>query len=517
MSEVSTDAPKINRRDFLKLAGLSLLAGSSLPQFFDQKETQPNLSKQPNILIVVLDSLSASNMSLYGYPRRTTPNITRFAENATVFHHHYAAGNFTTTGTASLLTGTYPWSHHAFNLQGMVNDLSIPRNLFNLIPSGTYTTSYSHNLLAITLLHQFRKNLNELGMPRKLALKDLEYSDLVFNNDYDIAFIGENLTLRGNKKTAGSLFLTFLYQWLSKTEAQRINETYWQQFPADVPNQDDVFFLMEDSIDWAIEQAKTLPQPYLAYFHFLPPHGPYTPRRDFLNIFKDRLSFPIKPESFASEGFKQPALRLNRILYDEYLAYADSEFGRLFDAMEKNGSLDNTYLILTSDHGELFERGIRGHVTPVLYEPIVHIPLIISKPGGRAREDVNVKTSAVDLLPTILNIYGQPIPGWHEGQVLPTFADNRPEEDRTVFALDSKDSPKHGPVTTGSFMAMQGDYKLLHYESSRETPPGDELYNLASDPEELENLIATDPAAAQLKEQLTQKLKQANQPYSAHS
>ena len=508
--------PQISRRDFLKLTGLLALVNTGLARSIRQVGSTASNSAQPNILIIVLDALSARHMSLYGYPRQTTPNISRFAERATVFHNHYSGGNFTTTGTASLLTGTLPWTHHAFNLQGMVNDLSIPRNIFNLAPPGTFTSSYTHNLLALTLLYQFREALGELGMPRKLALSDLEYSDLVFKNDYNTAFMGENLILRGNGTKAGSLFMSLWYHRFTQSHEQQINKEYKQQFPLKVPNQDEVYFILEDAINWTIEQVKTLHQPYLAYYHFLPPHEPYTPSKDFMGIFSDNLSPADKPESFASEGFKQRDLNRDRRFYDQYIAYADSEFGRLVDAMLQTGALDNTYVILTSDHGELFERGIRGHVTPVLYESIVRTPLIISRPGVNTRQDVFTQTSSVDLLPTIQSIYGQPVPEWCEGQLLPTFAAQESTAERAIFAMDSKDSPKHAPMTKGSFMVIDGNYKLLHYMDTKALSIEDELYDIQKDPEELENLVKTHSStAAELQNQLEQKLKQANQTYTA--
>ncbi len=329
--------------------------------------------------------------------------------------------------------------------------------------------------------------------------------------------MGENLILRGDKKTAASLFLSPLYHSLSRNTAQQINSEYKKQFPFDVPNQDDVYFVLEQSVDWAVQQVKTIPQPYLAYFHFLPPHGPYTPRSDFLGKFLNDNYSPVnKPDSWASEGFKPGALNREHRIYDEYLAYADAEFGRLVDALEKDGVLDNTVVILTSDHGELFERGIRGHVTPVLYESIVRIPLIISRPGVNKRQDVFTQTSCVDLLPTIQSIYGQPVPEWCEGQVLPTFAAQESTAERTIFAMDSKDSPKHAPMTRGAFMAINGNYKLVHYLDTKPLPFDDELYDIQKDPEELENLIKTQSAtAAELQNQIEQKLKQANHTYKA--
>ena len=108
---------KFTRRDFLKTAFWSVasLLGSSF---------RPRLSglvnKAPNVIILVFDTLSARHLSLQGYQRLTTPNLIRFAEKATVYHRHYAAGNFTSPGTASLLTGMHPWTHRAFEQAGLI-------------------------------------------------------------------------------------------------------------------------------------------------------------------------------------------------------------------------------------------------------------------------------------------------------------------------------------------------------------------------------------------------------------
>lgn len=97
----------ITRRDFLKLAGLLPLS-IALPSVSQSTETD-----KQNVIIFVFDALSAHNISLYGYPRKTMPNLVRLAEKAVVYHNHHAGGNFTTPGTASLLTGVLPWSHRA--------------------------------------------------------------------------------------------------------------------------------------------------------------------------------------------------------------------------------------------------------------------------------------------------------------------------------------------------------------------------------------------------------------------
>jgi len=130
--ELKEDMKKqITRRDFLKLAGI-LPLGLAVPRFVHSLETQ---GKQQNVIVIVFDALSASNMSLYGYPRDTMPNLARLAERAIVYHNHYASGNFTTPGTASLLTGTLPWTHRAFDLYGLVNEPFVEKNFFTAFPN----------------------------------------------------------------------------------------------------------------------------------------------------------------------------------------------------------------------------------------------------------------------------------------------------------------------------------------------------------------------------------------------
>ncbi len=473
---------------------------------------QTNVPNQPNVLIITFDALSAFNMSLYGYPRQTTPNIERFARGATVFHNHYAGGNATTPGTSSLLTGTLPWTHHGCNLLGLVADSSVPHNLFGAVPEDVFTSTYTHSLIVLKLLYQFRDSLAEFVMPRKLAFADLQFADRLFSEDYNAAYAGENIILRGDTGTSSSLFLSLLFRSLARQREAVINQANHDSFRKGVPNQDYVYFNLENGIDWTIEQMKTLPRPFLSYYHFLPPHDPYLPRRDFTGHFVDSYEPLEKPESFATEGFDYGQLKRNRLVYDRFIAYVDSEFGRLLDAMEASGVLDNTYVILTSDHGELFERGIRGHVTPVLYEPLVRIPLVISVPGLRQRRDVFDPTCAVDLLPTIAHLYGQPPPTWTEGFILPTFSPAQPDPLRPVFVMDSKSAPRYGPMTDGSFTVIQEGYKLIHY--IREPAEPDELYDLENDPDEMLNIVDQQPDRADsLRQLIEQKLAEANEPY----
>ena len=111
----------------------------------------------------------------------------------------------------------------------------------------------------------------------------------------------------------------------------------------------------------------------------------------------------------------------DRLAYDEFILYVDREFARFYGALEASGLLENTWVVFTSDHGEMFERGIIGHSTNVLYEPVVRVPLLIFEPGRKQGMEIVTPTSAVDMLPTLAHVTGHALPDWSEGEILPPF------------------------------------------------------------------------------------------------
>jgi arylsulfatase A-like enzyme len=502
-----------NRRDFLKLAAVTPFMVMDFPKVERNLSIGNQESNQTNVIILVFDTLTANQMSLYGYPRDTTPNIARFAERATVFHSHYSTGNFTSPGTASIFTGAYPWSHRAINLHSTISSDFEENNIFRHIPDHIHKVVYTHNLLVTSLLKQFEQNLQQFVPTRELCLADNQFSDRLFPNDFNTSFWSEGIIFRGSGAKPSSLFLSLIYKLLRLSSKQNVTAQYGHLFPRGVPNLNDLFFVLEDAIDWLVEQIHLLPRPYLGYFHVLPPHEPYTTRADFVDIFIDGFTPPPKARPYFSEKHPESFLYQQRREYDEYLAYTDAEFGRLYDFLVQSGALNNTYVIITSDHGELFERGIRGHVTRALYEPLIHIPLIISKPGQHTREDVFTTTSCVDLLPTLLKLYNQPIPDWCEGEVLPSMGFKEASESRAIYAVESKSNHKYGPLTSGTFVIIEEDYKYIYYMGSKRERLPNELYDLKEDPEEMNNLANSNPSlSAELENKLKSKLISVNKP-----
>jgi arylsulfatase A-like enzyme len=450
----------------------------------------PGDRRPPNILVLVFDAFSAHHVPLYGYPLPTTPQLTRFADRATVFHSHYSAGSFTTSGTASLLTGTYPWTHRAVNLQSTVLDRFRDRNLFRLLgDQGYYRLAFSHNLVVISLLDQFRRDIDAVALTRELCLQDPYVSELLFGRDFTPAVHAESL-LRRRGRSSSSLFLYEAYRlWMTYLDRRRYVQ-HAERFPRGLPALQDQVFLLEDAIDWTIGRLRAMPQPFFAYLHFLPPHDPYHARKDFVGRFARTTPAPKKPIHPFATGETPEWIATASREYDEYIAYADAELGRLLDFMDTQGFLDTTHVIVTSDHGELFERGIWGHTAAALFEPLIRVPLVVSSPGHRTRRDVQVPTSSVDVLPTLLQIAGVPRPDWCEGELLPSVGDQAGRLDRAVYAMDAKSSFKFGPLNRRTVSVIRDRYKLIHYLGYDEYDDVYELYDLHDDPHELRNLYS---------------------------
>jgi arylsulfatase A-like enzyme len=142
--------------------------------------------------------------------------------------------------------------------------------------------------------------------------------------------------------------------------------------------------------------------------------------------------------------------------------------------------------------------------------------MLIFEPGRTTGMDIHETTSAIDVLPTLAHVTGESTPGWTEGVILPPFAPAEDLSDRSIYSLRAVLNGKYAPFTVGSFMQVRGGYKLHYYFGYPQTP-GDglvKLYDLQSDPEEMNDLAATKPeTAAELLHDLQIKLKQVNEPY----
>ena len=510
----------IDRREFLKLSSLASISSLGFSYLLGDPGLNKNVDA-PNILIILFDTLSAKHINLYGYPRETMPNLAKFAERANVYHNHYSSSSFTSPATASLLTGVYPWTHEVLSLKHRLSTKWINKNIFNLFKeSGYHQIAYSHNPFADKLLRVFRNNIQDYYLYDTFFIGG-DFFGNIFANDFDDYVDAKIRLLNRSDGLTNSLGLSQIFDLLNVNTKDEKVQAAEKLFPLGIPTINisiPANYLLEEVIDFIISSAENLPRPYLGYFHLLPPHSPYNTRIDFYqHFYQDGFKVSPKPDNLFSRNVTHENQFKSRTRYDEFILYVDAEFGRLIDSLEQQGNLENTWIIFTSDHGEMFERKLYGHQLPPLYQPVIKVPLLISAPGQNERKDFYNNTSSLDVIPTLLKITGQKFPDWLEGEILPPFRDSPPNDNRDIFAVMGQLNPQYRPLTKATLTLFKDNYKLIEYIGYDELyndPTLFELYDLAADPEELNDLF--DPNTSLTKELnniLQAKLDEINRRY----
>ena len=500
-----------SRRDFLKLATLAPLTWFARP-LLDLTGADSN-TDVPNVIILVFDAWAAGHTSLYGYPRDTMPNLTRFAERALVYHNHYSAGTFTAPGTASLLTGLFPWSHRALHIRSGIAAEHIDHQVFSVLGPSCSTLAYSQNRYADKFLYQMQETIDRHLSSSAFSVQNQSVYNLpIFQKDGEIAFAAfeENILSKVSDHDA-SLFFGPLFRTITRYHRFLLQNLYQESYPKGMPDSTELF-LLEDLVNGAIDSINALEEPFLAYMHFFPPHWPYQPKKDFFKKFRDGwVPAVTPPHPFIGTAYDDDTLLGAREKYDEYLASWDDEVGRLFDYLQDSGLLDRSVVVITSDHGEMFERGVSGHTTPLIYNPLVHVPLVISTPGQTERVDVHANTSCTDLLPTLAHLTGNPIPNWVEGELLPGLGGEENRQ-RNVYVVDAKENSAFAPLSQYSVSLTKDRYRLTHYNYP--AYQGFEFYDLEADPSELQDLYPSQPAVAlEMQQELKDKINEVNRPY----
>jgi choline-sulfatase len=236
------------------------------------------------------------------------------------------------------------------------------------------------------------------------------------------------------------------------------------------------------------------------------PHDPYVPRPEFWNLYSDeeidmpQTGLTDDPHTLRvhhgigadAQPVTEQEIRNARHGYYANTSYFDSKVGEIVKALEESGQLENTIVIVTSDHGDMLgERGLWYKMS--FFEHSARIPMIIAGPGVGNRT-VAEPVSLLDILPTFLDIAAS------TGQTAPDPAMDLDGRSLWPLLQGAVDNPDGGEVlgeycaecaSHPIFMIRRGPWKYIHCEVD---PP--QLFDVSSDPFERENL-ADDPAHAQ--------------------
>jgi arylsulfatase A-like enzyme len=402
----------------------------------------------PNVLLLILDTVRAANLSVYGYDRPTTPFLTQLAPNAIVFDRALATTTWTGPSHAALFTGRYP---HELSYTDVTRY------------DGAFPT-----LAEIFSGHGYRTGAiiaNSGYVGRRSGLL----------TGFDV--IGDSPAPLGKRLLTNS--------WLARGIAKKVTRDdgaleRWGAFVRkSAPEVTSQFLRFVDSRKDA---------PFFAVLNYMDAHHPYPSPPPYDSMFSGR-----KPRIRLDwhDRYTKAELRDFRNAYDASIAYLDDQLRLLMAGLEQRGLRENTLIVITSDHGELFGERKQDEVLHMLglnYR-LLHVPLMIVAPNAPGGQRVPVPVSLRDVPATILELAGLPneaIPGISLASPGSGF---RPDivPSPVLSEFNVSNNPSDLRVRERHWSLMSGDY---HYAVRSDSV--EELYHVGRDPWELTNLAQTD-------------------------
>jgi arylsulfatase A-like enzyme len=401
-------------------------------------DTREPPAERPNILLIAFDNVRADRMSSYGAPRETTPVLDALAGRGTRFGHVIAQA---------------PYTPHSFS--SMFSSLHVAD-----LPVRTRAQAKNQEPIDRAGLEAYHVTLPE-------ALSDAGYA------------------------TGG-----LLQGWF--TDAFGLTQGFdWAPYkPRKVPDAN------RDAIRWLESwKQRGSDQPFFLFHYSFDVHYKFMKSRS-----GDDHVFGGDPEGF---NFTSASLRdfrngsstpsaadLDNVLtlYDEGLYWADRDLGELFDALEEMDLARSTIVVFVSDHGEEFdEHGYLSHGQSN-FRSVVDVPLLVFDPRNTASHGRVVETPVmnIDIMPTILDLAGVPIPETARGlSLVPSMTgDAQPELETRYLVSEGAWNGFVGSVTAGRYTFLLDDEGEPH------------LYDWRSDPDETQNLAASMPDLARRLEQV---------------
>lgn len=442
---------------------------------------------RPNVLVVMWDTVRADRMSLYGHDRQTTPQLDAFARTATVFEQAIAPGTWTLPTHATMLTGRYPTTHGAragYRWLDHHHD-----TLPELLGAQGYDTFwFSANLVAgpMTNLTQGVQTLHTT-YPRKGARGPWVEA--------------------AKRATRAKLLADDASNELGPAFAG-ITDDHWPK----AAFKDAAPVIHRGFTEWL--DARPRPErPWFAYLNLMEAHTPRVPseqaRRRILD--DDTLALGLRTDvslraenefMIGKRSYSEAELEAIRGVYDAALLDLDDATGTLMDDLQARGILDDTLVIVLSDHGEhLGEHGRFEHRWSI-HQELLHVPLVIRYPGGSPVGRVADRVSTAAVFSTVLDVVGIDAPPGTQTSSLR----GRSTPDEHVFAqlLDPYASQLenvrevYGEAVDYSGLlrtycaAFGGPHKLVHASDGTR-----QLFDLSADPGEWADLAQERPEVVQ--------------------
>ena len=473
---------------------------------------------QPNILFILTDTQRFDTLACYGNSLIQTPNLNAVADQSFVFENTYVASPICAPARSTLLTGLWPHTNGV-----KVNNIPLPpdvKTMADMVPESYYSANYGK-------WHLGDEVIKRKGFDRWVPTEDVYrayYSDpkyLSIFSDYhhflvDNGFVPDQVFDRLGvysdehekiRPAEGKGMDIFSLRFVSKLPEEFTKASFLGRRTAE--------FIHENSA-----------RPFFLFVSTFEPHPPFT--GPFYDLY-DPESMPVgpaflkHPPANASKLHRIPAKyaapppqlrglderdipgasdelrwRTEIAHYWDNITHLDKAVGEMLRALDDAGIADNTIVVFTSEHGDQ----MGAHHLPgkgVMYEESVRVPLLMRVPWLTDRQTmIPGRFSQIDVVPTLLDLIGEPVPDHLQGQSRVDVLKNDATLDGNDVMIDwngiKTQPPQHNPEVTE---ASQTPHRTLITADGWKLTLGDpehgELYDLNTDPHEMNNLY-DDPA-----------------------
>jgi arylsulfatase A-like enzyme len=396
-----------------------------------------------NLILISLDTLRPDHLGCYGHARETSPAIDALAARGVRFADASSSAPWTLPAHTTMFTGLYP-SHHG------VKD-------------------YSQRLAAESVT--LAELLSEHGFQTWALVNTWNIADPRFE----------------------------IFQGFAEKDVHYIRET------EKGPKGNQVIL----NTGWKVEAsarnllAKRDPaRPYFLFMHFYDAHTDFTPAQEYRERFVSPYPGKLDGTTGQLMGIREQGVRLAeadltflRELYDAEIRQLDDLLARFFAFLEEQGLLEDTLIVLTSDHGEEFQEhgGLLHGRTQ--FDELLRVPLILAGPGVPRGVVVDQPVSLVDLAPTVLARFGLESPAHMDGLDLAPTWSGTTLAPRPLFGEADHNNVLDGKQVIDIKRMARLGHEKLHLDRPSETV---QLFDLSTDPRETRDLAADSPAKVAL-------------------
>lgn len=400
---------------------------------------------RPNIILIIVDALSAEDMSLFGYYIDTTPQLERVTQNWSRYANAQSPNNCSVDIYPAIITGRYSSSYCQYSLYGdLIRSSDKWVNLFEILDQAGYETWWT-GYKPPGLYH------TGAGIDTIFARPNSEVLQTTW------------IQMDGVRKTYFPYVPLFFYQTAHSLK---------DYGPSGNKNE----------IGADLIEQKAMHPPFFLYIHYTGVHGVPYPSGRFLGSIlppEEGLLDRLSQKSIYGEYELQDQSNVDklRLRYDEAILNQDARLKDIITIIKDAGYYDSSMIIIMGDHGQVFNNGYSSHCTPLVSYSEMHVPLLIKYPYQSKGETIDTVVSTIDLTPTILDVVGIAYQKeWFDGISLLEDSIGH-TSNRYVFS---------GRGCTQEYVAAQNDQYRIIFR-------GDDtlLFDYRNDPDENNNLFFT--------------------------